>query len=243
MALNSQPSTTACDQAFTALKTYDRGSARASLLPIDKAVMEALRDPAARHALEPQLVAALRAGGSIVAREYLCAKLALLGAASAVPALAPLLSDPQLATAARNALEAIPGNEASKTLRKSLAKAIGDLKIGIIQSLGTRRDTGSVGDLLPLLESPDSKLAGAAAAALGEIGSPKAARGLAKIFGKASPTLQRELADAMLIASRRLADQGRNKDSQALLNAIVAASLPTYIRKAAERAQSITTQG
>jgi hypothetical protein len=50
-----------------------------------------------------------------------------------------LLGDPQLASWARIALEAIPGSAIDDALRKSAEPRAGDLLVGAINSIGYRR--------------------------------------------------------------------------------------------------------
>ena len=56
-----------------------------------------------------------------------CKQLAIYGAKDAVPALAPLLSDPELASWARIALEAIPGPAADAALRERPGQGAGQV--------------------------------------------------------------------------------------------------------------------
>jgi hypothetical protein len=222
-------------QAFEALEKYDRGSGRAALLPIDEAVTAALGDGAARKELERQLLAALGTVGSLVAREYIGSKLALMGSENSVPALRQLLADPQLATVARNALQAIPAREAGKALRDGLAKMAGPQKVGVINSLGARRETESVRALVKMLRDGDGEIAGAAAAALGEIGNVQAARALRAFLPKAPEAIKLKVSDAVLACAESLLAVGRKADAQALYRLIVAQRLPTHIQQAAAR--------
>src|SRR6185503_6519581 len=73
-----------------------------------------------------------------------CKQLAIYGNKEAVPALAPLLSNKDLASWARIALEAIPGPEADEALRTAVPKLQGLLLIGTINSIGVRRDAKAV---------------------------------------------------------------------------------------------------
>jgi HEAT repeat protein len=225
----------ACEEAWRALTSYDLGSARASLLPIDDAVAASLPEPAARARIEARLLNALKTTGSAVAKEFISSKLAIIGTRAAVRALAALLGEPGLATAARNALERIPGAAPSAALRKALPKSEGSARLGIIQSLAVRRDGASVGLLAALLRTPDPQLAGAAAAALGEIGTARAGRKLRDFFGQASDSLRREVADAMLVCAERLDQSGRRAEAEALLRPLVGSGLPEHITRAAEQ--------
>lgn len=119
-------------------------------------LVEILRDPKA----------------SIYAKAKACQRLAVSGDHSAVPALAALLTDPQLSHYARYALEPMPDPAAAEALRAALGKVKGRLLVGVINSLGQRRDAQSVEALGKLLDDPDREVAEAASAALARIRPP-----------------------------------------------------------------------
>ena len=150
------------DQAFEALKTYDWGTNRKPLEEIDAAVIASHNDAAARRSGKP-LAAVLKTDVSRDAKDFVCRKLMIIGTAASVPTLAGLLSDKDLAHMARFALERIPAPEAAQALRDALPKLNGSLKIGVISSLGVRRDAESVAPLAKLLTDSDSAVARAAA--------------------------------------------------------------------------------
>ncbi|MCX6620598.1 MAG: hypothetical protein NTY38_05890, partial [Acidobacteria bacterium] len=91
--------------------------------------------PAAR------LIAILKdPGTSVYARAKACQKLAVVGDRHAVPVLAALLTDEHLALYARFGLEPIPDPAAGDALRAALDQVNGRLLVGVINSLGVRRD-------------------------------------------------------------------------------------------------------
>jgi HEAT repeat protein len=237
----SSPDAAAVDAAFAALKDYDRGSSRATLLPIDEAVMAALDDKTTCRKLEQQLVTALANGLSAVAVEYVFSKLTLVGSAVCVPALTVRLADPRVATAARTVLESLPDRRADKALRDCLPRLAGPAKVGVIQSLGARRDPESVRALTALLEDSDAQVAVAAAAALGEIASRQAAEALRVIIPHVPAERHRPVADAALVCAERLRTEGRKADARALYQALAAAALPGYIDAAARRGLTETS--
>lgn len=232
---------TALNASFEALKVYDQGSSRAALLPIDEAVVRSLDDPAARRTLEQRLVSALSQSGSAVAREFVCSKLTLIGSDSAVPALTDLLNAPETATAARNALEAIPGNKATQALRESLSKVEGWQKIGVIHSLGARRDWESVQVLTRLLDGADVGIAAAAAAALGDIATVKAAEALRDFQTRAPKAMGLKVADAMLNCAERFRAAGKRADATALYQQLATTAQPKHIHLAAAQGLKLTT--
>jgi hypothetical protein len=107
-----------------------------------------------------------------------CKILAIYGGKEAVPALAALLPDPELSSWARIALEAIPGPEADAALRNALGKVRGRQLIGVVNSLGVRRDAKAVDALVDVMRQEDVEVASAAACALGHIGGDPAAKAL-----------------------------------------------------------------
>lgn len=199
--------TSVLDAALTALKAYDWGGDAAAFKPLDEAVVAAHGDAALRADLERRLSSVLAAGPSRAAKEYACRKLSMIGTAASVPALAALLGDRDNSHMARYALERIDAPAAVEALRGGLEAVTGDLKIGMVSSLGSRRDAASVPALAKLL-SGEEKLAAAAAEALGMIASPdaEAALAAAKPAGRAAAAAidaRLACADAMLAAGRR----------------------------------------
>ena len=73
-----------------------------------------------------------------------CKQLAIHGSSAAVAELAKLLPDEQLSSWSRIALEAIPGIESDDALRNAAKSLEGRLLIGMINSIGVRRDAKSV---------------------------------------------------------------------------------------------------
>jgi HEAT repeat protein len=234
--VDAAPTPAALAQALEALKTYDRGSGRAALLPLDAAVAAASRNPSpARQQLERQLAATLQAGGSAVAREYLCSKLALIGSAPSAAALAALLDDPLLATAARNALEALPPAAAAHALRQRLPHLRSLAKVGAVNSLGHLGDAASAGLLTGLLKDAEEEVAAAAAAALGGIGSVQAGEALRDFYPKAPEALRLGTADALLYCAERLLAANQRAQAQALYQVLARATPAAHLRDAAQR--------
>ncbi len=209
--------TLSLDPAFEFLRSYDRGSDRGALVPIDEAVRRSLQDPDLRIALERRLGLVLSQPGSVVAREYVCSKLTLIGTDTSVPALAALLSDPELATPARTALEAIPGNRPDKAFRKALGHTKGLARSGVINSLGNRRDSGAVASLRKLLADSDVETVRAAVSALGRIGSAEAAKCLMRHFPLAGKSLRPLFVDALLVCADQLRSANDRAESEKIL--------------------------
>ena len=221
--------------AFEALKSYDWGTDRKTLNPIDDAVIATRGDAAARLALEKRLMAVLGSGASRSAKDYVCRTLKTMGTAESVPALAALLPDKDLSHMARYALERIPAPEAAAALRSSLPGLTGALKAGVIGSLGVRRDEASVPVLAGSLNDADKAVAAAAACALGSIGTPEAAKALRKSAATAPQRVKSAVADGCLVCAERLLSDGHKVEAIALYKSLGSQDQPKHVRLAATR--------
>jgi HEAT repeat protein len=112
------------------------------------------------------------AQASVYAKAKACQRLAVVGDRTAVPALAALLTDPQLSHYARFALEPIPDPAVDAALLAALGKVKGPILIGVINSLGQRKSSKALDDLGRLLHDSDPAVAQAANAALARIRPP-----------------------------------------------------------------------
>ena len=160
-------------------KPGDRGTATAafflSVMALATAAFAA--DPSPK---EQESLAVLRSTAAEAEKAAACKRLAVHGTAASAADLAALLSNEHLASWARIALEAIPGAEVDASLRKAAGSLSGRLLVGVINTIGVRRDAGAVALLESKLADADTEVAAAAAAALARIGSPEAAAALAK---------------------------------------------------------------
>jgi HEAT repeat protein len=225
----------AVDTAFTALINLKVGDDLKALKPIDDLIVAAHGDKEALKALETKLAAALPFDTSRAAKDYACRKLMLIGTAESVPALAALLADKDNSHMARYALERIPAPEAAKALEDALPKVNGALKIGVISSLGARRDAGSVPMLSALLSDSDNAIACAAVCALGDIANPEAAKALVEAAKKSPDGLKVSVADASLACAERLLADGKKAEALQVYKAFIDESQPKHVRMAATR--------
>lgn len=230
--------TSTLDAPFAALAAYDWGADAGPFATIDKAVIAAHTDAALRADLEKRLGAILGAGPGRAAKEYACRKLMVIGTVASVPELAALLGDKDNSHMARFALERIDAPEAGAALRKALGDLAGDLKLGMISSLASRRDAASVPELAKLLAG-DARLAAAAAEALGTIGTPEALAALTAADPLAAGGLGRAVVDARLACAERLLAAGKRAEAQAAYEslAVVARGKPAakHVELAATR--------
>jgi len=169
-----------------------------------------------------------------------CQRLAIVGDATAVPTLAALLSDPQLASYARTALEAISDPAAGDALRDSLLRLEGDLLVGAINSVGQRRDANAFEQLANLVASDDDSVAAAAARAVGRIGDKKAAALLQESMLEAESQRREALASACLVCAQRLAQSGHATEAAELFDQVRSADVSPNLQVAATRGAILT---
>jgi len=225
------------DQAFAALETFDWGDDPKLLQAIDQAVVETQGDAAAREQLERRLAAALEGDTSRDAKDYVCRQLMLIGTATSVPALAKLLANAETSHMARFALQQQPVPEAAAALRDALGSLSDDQLVGVIGSLGARRDVASVDTLARLLAGHEDKVSAevsrAAAKALGSIGTVEAVEVLQK--NSTSRVTAAAVTDALLSAAEALLSDGDRTAALAVYTELEATDGPQHIRLAALR--------
>jgi HEAT repeat protein len=183
---------------------------------------------------EATLLAVLRSDATLQEKSAACRELARVATKEAVPTLATLLGDEKLSHMARYALEAIPDPSVDEALREALGKVQGGPRLGVIGSLGVRRDAKAVPALAELLRQPDT--AAAAARALGDIGNPEAAKALTSALAAASGTFQSALCEGLLRCAEALAADGQGAAAQAIYDRLrELADAPHHVRAAALR--------
>jgi HEAT repeat protein len=143
----------------------------------------------------------LKTGEDFAAKSEACRALHRLGTAEAVPVLAGLLTDPELSSWARFALEPIPSDTADHALLAALPDASTDLKAGIATSLGVRKVKAAVPPLTELLSHKDAAVAEAAAGALGRIGTSEAISALQAVESAPDTNLGVAVSEALLAAA------------------------------------------
>jgi HEAT repeat protein/type 1 glutamine amidotransferase len=217
---------------YRAIETYDVGKSRAALEKIEAEIRTANRTSYPR--IEDQLLAALDAPGtSLAGRQFCCRMLRRVGSAKSVPSLASLLADPELSHLARFALQHMSAPQAGRALRRALAQLDGELRIGVIGSLGARGDQRAIQSLAPWVTNPDAATARAAIQALGHIGGQEAAEVLRR--ATVADALEVDRSDAVLQCADALLDEGQARDAASLYRRFTGTDASTWIRIAAYR--------
>ncbi|HNT35013.1 MAG TPA: hypothetical protein PKH07_08455, partial [bacterium] len=93
------------EQAFEQAQTYVFGQSRQSLATIEDWIRHNLDNEAERAEVAIRLAGLLGSETTLECKDFACRQLALIGTKDQIPALAPLLTEPQTSDMARYALE------------------------------------------------------------------------------------------------------------------------------------------
>jgi len=195
------------------------------ILAVLVAALVAAGNARAAEQKQDQLLEVLQSGAP-AEKAIACKQLAIYGDAKAAPALGLLLADEQLSSWARIALEAIPGAAADDVLRGALDRVQGRLLIGVINSLGVRRDPKAVEPLGGLLKNADVDVASAAAVALGRIGGDEAAGALGQSLAATAAPLRSAAAEGCILCAEQKLAEAKTAEAIRLLAAVRKADVP-----------------
>jgi HEAT repeat protein len=191
---------------------------------------------------EQDLITVLQSSTGIVQKCNACQRLRIIGTVKSVPALAVLLvGEERTSHAARYVLESMPCPEAGTVLSEALEKTSGQVKAGIINSLGTRRDRTAVPALTKLLSDPDVQMAASVITALGRIAAPEVLASLNVVKVDSARVLQAPLNDAFLMCAEALVSSGDKKTAHEIYEKIYESKVPQYFRVAAYRGLILTS--
>ncbi len=196
----------------------------------------------ATEAQVKKLVAVLKSDASQKEKADACRELARVGTKDAVAPLAALLPDEKLSHMARYGLEPIPHSSVDKALRDAAGKLHGPQLVGVIGSIGVRRDTKAVKLLAKLLNAQDNGVAQAAARSLGSIGNPAAAKALLNALPSVSAANQLAFCEGLLRCAEAAAAKGSRKQAMAIYDRLRAVQTAHQVRTAALRGALLTRQ-
>jgi len=215
------------------VKTYDWGQSRLALTEVSELIKKAQGDKSQLAKIENDLLMVLKSDATRAGKQFVCRELSIIGTEQSVPTLAKMLADEETSDMARYALERIPGSAVDEALRSSLRNARGNARIGIINSLGQRRDKGAVRILSRILGRSNQDAAIAAAAALGQIANSLAADALGEAKNKAEGKLLSVVLDAYLKCADQMVADGNKIKAMGIYKELQKESMPKPIRTAA----------
>jgi len=191
--------------------------------------------PPATKEQEAKLIAVLTSDASQKEKVDACRQLSVIGTKDAVALLAALLADEKLSHMARYALEMIPDPAVDDALRDALTKLKGRPLVGVIISIGVRRDAKAVPALGKMLRDPDADVAQAAARALGSIGDSAAAKTLQVALLNAPAANQLAFCEGLFRCAEVLAAKGQRDQAIAIYDRLRGLKEPHQARTGAVR--------
>jgi HEAT repeat protein len=184
---------------------------------------------------EAALIAVLGSDASQKEKADACRELAHLGSKASIAPLAALLSDEKLAHMARYGLETNPDPAVDEALREALGKLKGRLLVGVIGSVGRRRDSQAVEKLVQFLKDSDPEVAQAAARSLGRIGTSSAAQAVQAALDETPEGNQVAYCEGLFRCAETLAATGKFDAALAIYDRLAEAKLPHQVRAGALR--------
>lgn len=219
--------------ALKYLRTYEFGQSRTPLATIEGRMRALDRGNPDDAKLLTQLVGLFATDATLAAKRFVCRQLLLVGTRDEVPALAPLLLDPALADMALLALARIPGEAVDRALLAALPKADSDTRIGLLATIGDRRCSGAVSQLIRYADAAHPALSASALRALGEIGNSEAAELLHQRADASPDPMPTLLATACLRCADRLSESARKEAAERLYSTVSEKTRSRPLRAAA----------
>lgn len=221
------------DELLAQTAKWQSDTSRKPLLELFYMVVQAQGSVPRTRAIEQRLIAFLKSDATLASKDFVCKLLSMSGSEASVPVLSGMLGDPKTADLGRYALERISGPAVDRALRESLTTTSGRIRIGVIDTLGVRRDAGSVTALGQLALGPQPADASAALFALGMIGNPAAIEVLSEAQTKAIAEVRANAAEAYLQAANRLTASGNPAAAVPIYKTLYTGNAPGTVRAAA----------
>ena len=170
--------------------------------------------------------------------------LARLGNKEAVAAIVPFLADARLNTAARTALLNMDAPTVLPVLRKALQTEKGATLAGVIQMLGTLKDSPSASKIVTIIPAADPVVLESILATLGKMETKEADDALISVLdGSNVPVVRRQAAVALIHSADVLISAKKLSDAARLLMEIRDADLPDYLKGKADRLMLTMAKG
>ncbi len=190
---------------------------------------------------EAKLIAVLKsAQASRQDKIAACRQLAIMGGKDSIAPLAALLGSAELSHNARYALEPNPDPAVDAAFREALGKVRGLPLVGVIGSIGVRRDAQAVGTLAKFLGDSDVVVARAAARALGQIGTAEAAKALQTALPQAPAAVKLDFCEGLFRCAEALAAADQKEQAVAIYDELLQLDAAHQVRGGALRGAILT---
>jgi len=190
-----------------------------------------------RAECEEQLLGFLQSEATADGKWEACRLLSSLGSKASVPILAELLGRQGSSEMARYALEKIPGDEAERALLEALRSSSGEIRLGLISSLGHRRSERAVPVLAEIAGEGREAAVEGAVFALGSIATMESADVLSGLLDSCAQSLRTSVAASLLACADALRDQGESRSALGMYARIRDMHISPSVTRAAYRGQ------
>ena len=160
-------------------------------------------------------------------------RLSVYGTEKCIPELIAMLPHPEMGYYSLYALEPMPLDAVDVTLREETKKCKGMTLVGVLKTIGVRRDAGAVPYLAPLLDNEDVEVAKATYGAYGYIGTPECAEILKKAVGDFKDGFEKPVCDAALDCAKKLVDEGNVDLALTVYDAVIASKSRPFLKEGA----------
>ena len=212
-----------------------------NLIPTPPPGLEGTRDQIAQKLLESKdedlLVKVIQLTEDTEDIRYLkmiaAKRLSVYGTEKSIPDLISMLSHPEMGYYSRYALEPMPMKAVDEALRDATKTQKGINLVGVLTTIGVRRDAGAIPCIQPLLENENPEVVRAAYAALGYIGKQECADVLKKAVGNFKPEYEKAVCDAALFCAKLLIDDGKIDSALTLYDGIINSKARPFLKEGA----------
>ena len=140
-------------------------------------------------------------------------------------------------------LQAIPGSNINRTLRRSFSDAPPDIQAGIIAALGNRRDESSVSFISGFIDNDNSQLSRAAITALGKIGTERSADPLIETMKRGTHPEQEHITEILVENAGQFSSGNQPAFAFDIYGSVLDTDPPNQLAVAAIKGMMETTPG
>ncbi|MHC4214624.1 MAG: HEAT repeat domain-containing protein [Planctomycetota bacterium] len=184
---------------------------------------------------EAKLIGVLESDASFKEKSDACRELGMIGTKDSIAVLAKFLGDEKLSHMARYGLEPNPDPAVDEVFRDALGKLKGRSLVGVIGSIGVRRDAKAVKVLAKKLRDSDLEVAQAAARALGSIGGQEAAGALQGALANAAAANKAALYEGLFRCAENFVEQDNRFRAVGIYDNLLKVKGPHQVRSGALR--------
>lgn len=222
------------DSLLNIIAVYEYGMDRTPLSKFSDIVTDQLNSSENRDRLENAMTDFLLSSATLDGKQFMCEQLSLVASERSVIVLQKLLNTPETSDMARYALDRIPGIASDAALLDALENNTDEkIKLGSMNSLGSRQDPTSVNVIAGFLNNKNISLASSAATALGMIGNDKACEIISAQLPNYEGQVRDLLADSYLKCADNMLATGNNSGAEKIYSSVLQSEKNDAVRQAA----------